>query len=297
MWNKIAENKRNTWLLIIGFSAFVFLLAWIFGEIYGSGLFGIIIGAIFLSVYTIINYFYGSNIILMISNAKEVKKEEYPYLFNIIEGLSIAAGIPKPKAYVIEDTALNAFATGRDPEHGVIVVTTGILKKLNRQELEGVIAHEISHIKNYDIRLMLFVSVFVGITALLSDLLLRSVIWGKNKREMGKAEIILIIAAILLAIISPIIATIIKLAISREREFLADASGALLTRNPEGLASALEKISGDKEVLEAANNATAHLYIDNPLKNRKNAIGFLDKMFLTHPPIEERIARLRNITL
>jgi len=296
MWNKIAENKRNTWLLIIGFSAFVFLLSWIFGEIYGSGLFGIIIGAIFLSVYTIINYFYGSNIILMISNAKEVKKEEYPYLFNIIEGLSIAAGIPKPKAYVIEDTALNAFATGRDPEHGVIVVTTGILKKLNRQELEGVIAHEISHIKNYDIRLMLFVSVFVGITALLSDLLLRSVIWGKNKREMGKAEIILIIAAILLAIISPIIATIIKLAISREREFLADASGALLTRNPEGLASALEKISGDKEVLEAANNATAHLYIDNPLKNRKNAIGFLDKMFLTHPPIEERIARLRNIT-
>lgn len=296
MWDKIAENKRNTWILIIGFSLFIFFLAWILGELYGSGLFGIILGAIFLCIYTVINYFYGSSIVLMISQAREVKKEEYPYLFNIIEGLAIAAGIPKPKAYVIEDTAMNAFATGRDPEHGIIVVTTGIMQRLNRQELEGVIAHEMSHIKNYDIRLMLFVSVFVGLTALLSDLLLRSFVWGRNRREMNRAEILLIIVAIVLAILSPFIAAIIKLAISRQREFLADASGALLTRNPDGLASALEKLGRDKEILEAANNATAHLYIDNPLKNRNNSIGFFDKMFLTHPPIAERVARLRNIS-
>ncbi|MEM4261564.1 MAG: zinc metalloprotease HtpX [Candidatus Diapherotrites archaeon] len=297
MWEKIAENKRNTWILIIVFSIFVLILSWFFGIVLGSGVLGLIIGLIFLIFYTIINYFIGANIVLAISGAREVKKEEEPYLFNIIEGLSIAAGIPKPKAYIIEDEAMNAFATGRDPQHGVVVVTRGLLKRMNRQEIEGVIAHEIAHIQNYDIRLMLFAAVFVGATVLISDLLLRTIIFGGNRnRELGRAGIILIIIGIILALISPIIATIIKLAISRQREFLADATGALLTRNPEGLASALEKIGKDTNTLRTANEATAHLYFDNPLKNRGSIISFFDKMFLTHPPIEERITRLRNLT-
>ena len=292
MYEQISENKRNTIILVFLFSILIIFIAWIFGEVLfqGGGTLGIVIGFIFLIVFVAINYFFGTSIVLGISGAKEVRKEEYPYLFNTIDGLSIAAGLPKPKAYVIDDTALNAFATGRDPEHGVVVVTTGLLQKLNRQELEGVIAHEMSHIKNYDIRLMLIVVVFVGLSALLSDLLLRSVLWGKNDRQEGKFGLVLLVGGIILAILTPIIATLIKLAISRQREYLADASGAMLTRNPDGLASALEKIGSDKEVLEAANKATAHLYIDNPLKNRRS---FFDGMFSTHPPIADRIARLR----
>ena len=192
---------------------------------------------------------------------------------------------------MIDDTALNAFATGRNPERGVIVVTTGILEKMNRQELEGIIAHEMSHIKNYDIRLMTLIVVLVGLTALLSDILLRSVLWGKNRNE-GRAGIIMLVLGVVLAILTPIVAAIIRFAVSRQREYLADADSAMLTRNPDGLASALSKIAGDKEVLEAANKATAHLYIDNPLKNRQ---GFLDNLFSTHPPIADRIKRLQRM--
>ena len=292
MYEQISENKRNTILLIIGFSIFVVFLSWILGEVWaqGGGLIGIIFGIIFLIIFVSINYFFADKIVLGISGARELKKNEYPYLFNLIDGLAIAAGIPKPKAYVINDTALNAFATGRDPEHGVIVVTTGILQKMDRQELEGVIAHEMSHIKNYDIRLMTLIVVMVGLTALLSDIMLRSIFWGGHRRDKGGA--IFLIVGIVLAIITPIIAMMIKFAISREREYLADASAALLTRNPDGLANALKKLSQDKEVLEAANKATAHLYISNPLKNRK---GFMDGMFSTHPPIQDRIQRLKTI--
>ena len=294
MYEQISENNRNTVLLVALFSVFVIFLAWILGEVLfqGGGFIGIIIGFVFLLFFVAINYFYGTNIVLAISGARELRKNEYPYLFNTIEGLAIAAGIPTPKAYVIDDTALNAFATGRDPQHSVIVVTTGILQKLDRQELEGVIAHEMSHIKNYDIRLMMLIVVFVGLSALLSDILLRSVLWSKNDRQEGKIGIILLFGGVILAILTPIIAMLIKLAISRQREYLADASGAMLTRNPDGLASALAKIGGDKEVLEAANKATAHLYIDNPLKNRRS---FFDGMFSTHPPIADRIARLRKM--
>ena len=295
MYEQISENNRNTVLLVAFFSVFVLALAWILGEVWfaGGGTLGIIVGFLFLLVFVGINYFFADKIVLSISGAREVKKGEYPYLFNIIEGLAIAAGIPKPKAYVIEDTALNAFATGRNPEHGIVVVTTGILKTLDRQELGGVIAHEMSHIKNYDIRLMTLVVVFVGLSALLSDILLRSVLWGKHDRRDGKMGLVILAGGVILAILTPFIAMLIKFAISRQREYLADASGALLSRNPEGLASALEKISGDKEVLEAANKATAHLYIDNPLKNRKGA--WFDSMFSTHPPIKERVARLRGM--
>jgi len=292
LYEQIAENNRNTILLVIGFSLFIFLLSWILGEVWaqGGGIFGVILGFIFLVFFILINYFYGANIVLSISKAKEVKKKDYPYLFHIIEGLSIGAGIPKPKAYVIDDTALNAFATGRDPEHGVVVVTTGILKKLNRQELEGVLAHELSHIKNYDIRLMLMTTVLFGLSVLLSDILLRSLFFGRHRRGGNSGPILII--GIVFAILTPIVAIIMKMAISREREYLADASGAHLTRNPDGLASALAKLEGDKEILEVANKATAHLYISNPLKNRK---GFLDGMFSSHPPIAERISRLKGL--
>ncbi len=298
MWEKIAENKRNTWILIIVFSIFVIFLSAIFGEILGSWILGTIIGAIILVFYLIINYIFGAQIVLAISGAREVKKEEEPYLFNIIEGLSIAANIPKPKAYIIEDEAMNAFATGIDPEHGIVVVTRGLLKNMNRQEIEGVIAHEIAHIQNYDIRLMLFTAVFVGVTVIISDMMLRSLIYGagNRNREISRAQIFLIIIGIVLAIISPIIAIAIKMAISRQREFLADATGVMLTRNPQGLISALEKIGKDNNTVRNASEATAHLYFDNPFKNRGELLSFLDKMFLTHPPIEERIKRLENIT-
>jgi len=294
MYEQINENKRNTILLVLFFSVFVALLSWVLGEVWfqGGGFFGIIIGIFFLIIFIIINYFLGDKIVLGISGAKEVQKQEYPYLFNLIDGLSIAAGIPKPKAFVINDTALNAFATGRDPEHSSIVVTTGILQKLNREELEGVIAHEMSHIKNYDIRLMMIVVVLVGLSALLSDILLRSVLWGRHDKKGGQMQIIMLVGGVVLAILTPIVAMIIKMAISRQREYLADASAGMLTRNPRGLANALKKISGDKEILEAANKATAHLYIDNPLKNRK---GMMDGLFSTHPPILERIKRLETL--
>ncbi len=293
MWEQINENKRNTWLLIIAFSLFIIALSWLLGEVFiGYGPLGIAIGFVFLVVYTLISYFAGDSIVLAISGAREVKKEEYPYLFNVIDGLSVAAGIPKPRAYVIDDTALNAFATGRDPQHSSIVVTTGILQKLDRSELEGVVAHEMSHIKNLDIRVMLIATVLVGVTALLSDLLLRGILWGRRDRDSGRLGLALLVVGLVLAVLSPFIAQIIRLAVSRQREYLADASGAMLTRNPEGLIKALSKIGGDKEVLEAANKATAHLYIDNPLKNRRS---FFDGLFSTHPPIGERIARLRKI--
>jgi len=243
------------------------------------------------------SYYASDKIVLAISRARPVKKEDYPYLYNVVEGLAIAAGLPKPRCYVIDDTAPNAFASGRNPENSVIVVTTGLLQKLNRAELEGVIAHEMSHIKNYDVLVQTLAVVMVGIVALLSDWTLRTFFWGGGRRKSrekgsGNAAAIFIVVALVLAILSPIIAQLLRLAISRKREFLADANGALLTRYPQGLASALKKLSEDREPLEAANKATAHLYIVNPLKNIK---GRVNKLFSTHPPIEKRIAELEKM--
>jgi heat shock protein HtpX len=217
----------------------------------------------------------------------------------LVENLSITAGLPKPKIYLIEDLSPNAFATGRDPEHASIAVTSGLLEKLNKVELEGVIAHELSHVGNYDIRLMTIVVVLVGIVALLSDFFLRWTWFGSRRRDgegRGQIQMILFILAIVLAILAPLAATLIQLAISRKREFLADATGALLTRYPEGLASALEKISKDPEPLEAANKATAHLYIESPFKKGENrGQGWLVGLFNTHPPVGERVKRLREM--
>lgn len=275
------------------FISFVALLGYIYGEASGYGLSYAGIALIISGLISFGSYFYSDKIILSMSGARPADPQRDFDFYSVAENLSIAAGIPKPRLYVIEDTALNAFATGRDPEHAVVCATTGILARLDRAELEGVIAHELSHVKNYDIRLMSIVTVLVGTVAYLSDMFMRSLWWGGGKRDRDKGGVFVLLG-VFFAILSPIMATLIQLALSRRREFLADASGVMLTRNPEGLARALEKISGDHEVLEAATNATAHLYIANPFKDKEYKAWFAN-LFNTHPPIEERIKILRSV--
>ena len=244
----------------------------------------------------LISYYFSDSVVLSVSQAHEVKEDENPDLYHIVENLCIGDGLPMPKVYIIDDTAPNAFATGRDPKHASVVVTKGLLQKLDRLELEGVIGHELSHVKNYDIRLMAVVAVLVGLVALMADWFFRFTWYGagmrRSNRDRGQGGIgvILLIIGVIMMIVAPIAAQFINLAISRKREYLADADGALLTRYPEGLARALEKISADTEPLEVANKATAHLYIVNPLKDHSS---WLNRLFDTHPPIEKRIAALR----
>ena len=295
MYEQIASNKRKSFLLVFFFILFVFLLDWVFEQLAGMGTGGLVLAFVIASISAFAGYYASDKIVLTISRARPATKEEFPYLYNVVEGLAIAAGIPAPRCYVIEDTAPNAFATGRNPKNSVICVTTGLLEKMNRAELEGVISHEMSHIKNYDVLVQTLTVVMVGVIALLSDWILRSFLWGgrrKGGRDKGGAGAILIVVGLILAALSPIISQLIRLAISRKREFLADASGAMLTRYPPGLASALRKLDADTEPLEAANKATAHLYIVNPLKDIK---GKVNKLFSTHPPIEERIAALEKM--
>ncbi len=291
IYEEIAKNKRNSYILFFFFILFILFIGTVFGYFLGIGYWGTVIAFIIAIISVWSAYYNSDKIVLKISHARPATKEEFPHLHYTVEGLAIAAGIPKPKCYVIEDNAPNAFATGRDPEHAIICVTTGLLKKMNRVELEGVIAHEMSHIKNYDIRFMMLVTVLVGLVALMSDFMFRTFIWGgRSRNSRGSGNVLIIGLALALALLAPIIATLMKLALSRKREFLADANGALLTRYPEGLASALEKLAADKEPLEVANKATAHLYIINPLHEHKS---FLNNLFSTHPPIKERIKRLR----
>lgn len=296
--SQIESNVWKTYFMMAGFSVFIVLLAFIFGQIYGNPETWFFI-AIGISLFSnIASYFWGDKVVLLMSHARPATREEFFDYYTVAENLTIAAGLPMPKLYVIDDTALNAFATGRDPKHAAICATTGILSRLDRREIEGVVAHELSHIKNYDIRLMLIVSVLVGTVAFLADMFLRSLWLGGDSRRESKNEgnlgVILMVVGIVLAILTPFLATIIKLAISRSREYLADASGADLTRYPEGLARALEKISGDREVLEAATNATAHLYIFNPFFEKDHKAWFAS-LFNTHPPVEERVKRLRSM--
>ncbi|MDP2703812.1 MAG: M48 family metallopeptidase [bacterium] len=297
VYEHISSNKFKTALLIGAFLILIIALGFVFSQAYDQPEI-LYFAAGFSIIYSLISYYFSSNITLAISRAKEVTREAAPDLYSLVENLAITAGIPNPKIYIIDDTAINAFATGRDPKHAVVVFTAGILKRLNKTELEGVTAHELSHIGNYDIRLMTIVVVLVGVLTLLADFFLRLSFFGRGRSREGggQAQAIMMLVGLVLAILSPIIATLIQLAISRKREFLADASGTLLTRYPEGLASALEKISKDTEPLEAANKATAHLYIANPLKNRHDGIGWFSKLFNTHPPVEERIKRLREMT-
>jgi heat shock protein HtpX len=246
--------------------------------------------------YAMISYYAAGKIALSITGAKEIERKDNPTLYRTVENLAIAGGVPTPKIYLIDDTALNAFATGRDPKHASVAITKGLLDKLEKPELEGVMAHELSHVKNYDIRLQSLTVALIGLIALISDIFLRSMYYGgrSRRRTSGKAGGILIIVGIALAILSPIIAKLMHLAISRQREYLADASGVLLTRFPDGLARALEKIKHDKEPLEAANKATAHMYIENPLRNEQK-MKWMNKLFSTHPNIDDRISRLRGM--
>ncbi|MGQ0568728.1 MAG: M48 family metalloprotease [Armatimonadota bacterium] len=294
MYDAIERNVRGTWMLLAGFVLVVAALGYVFGELTDLGYAGVVIAAVLALIGAWASYYFSDLIVLSISGARAASREQYPYLYNTAEGLAIAAGIPAPRLYVIDDTAPNAFATGRDPEHAAIAVTTGLVDKLDRLELEGVLAHEMAHIQNFDIRLSTVVVVLVGLIALMSDWMQRSMLWGRRRgsREDRGGSGLLVLLGFALAVLAPIVAQLLRLALARRREFLADASGVLLTRYPEGLASALERISADPEPLEVANKATAHMYIINPLREWG---GWTNGLFNTHPPVEERVQRLRGM--
>lgn len=291
MYSQIASNKRKTWLLIFLFVGIIMGLGWFFGASQGDTMTGIVLATIFSTIMTLFGYYQGSAVALAVSGAKEIKKQDYPELYRLVENLAIAGGLPTPKVYVMNDSSPNAFATGRDPKRSSVAVTTGLLQLLDKQELEGVLAHEMSHIKNYDIRVMTIVVVLVGAVILLSDIMLRSMFHGNRDNDNKTAGILLLIGLVL-AILSPIFAELIKLAVSRSREYLADASGAMLTRHPEGLARALEKIARVDQPLKRANHATAHLFLANPFD--PHVTKKFEHFFSTHPPIMERIKRLRE---
>lgn len=284
-----SSNIAKTWTLMAVFLVVIIALGFAFSQVYGAP--EVLYFAVAFSVVmNIASYWFADKIALAVSGAKAVAKEDNPELWNIVENLSITAGLPMPRLYVINDPAPNAFATGRDKKHAAVAVTTGLLGVLEKNELEGVIAHELSHIGNRDILISTVVVVLVGIIAMLSDFFLRMGLGG-GRRSGGRAGGIIVLIGIVLAILSPLAATLIQLAISRKREFLADASGSLLTRYPEGLASALKKISSYSRPMMRANHATAHLFISNPFGGGR-AVGFLNKIFSTHPPVEERIKLL-----
>src|SRR5918912_913117 len=296
---RIAANKRNSLFLIAGFLAFVAVFGYIIGYAWigdpTRALFGLGLAFAAGTISGLATYYGGDRMVLAASHAREISHDDAPVLFNVVEEMAIAAGLPMPKVYIIGDSAPNAFATGRDPEHASVAVTSGLLEKLNRDELQGVIAHEMSHVGNFDIRYAMLVGILVGTTVLISDFFLRGLWFGGGRRREGgggQAQLIMMIIAIVLAILAPLFARLLQLSISRQREYLADATAVKLTRNPKGLADALQKISDDREVLEAANRATALLYIVNPIKRfEKRATG----LFSTHPPIEERIQILRSM--
>ncbi len=299
LYTQINSNIRKTWLLFGFFLIVIIGLGWFFSYYFESQAI-LIIAVAFSILSSLISYWYSDEIVLATSKAKPLMHEENPKLYHVVENLCITAGLPVPRIYIIDEPAPNAFATGRNPKHAVIAVTTGLIELLNRSEIEGVISHELSHIGNKDILFQTIVVVLVGSIIMLSDFFLRWSLWGKNNsgnrssHEKGDLQPILMIVGLILAILSPLIAKLIQLAISRKREYLADATGALLTRYPEGLASALRKISKNPTPLKVANKATAHLYIANPFRG-KQAESWFVKLFSTHPPIEERIKRLREM--
>lgn len=294
----VAKNKQRSFVIIFFFIGFIALASYLMVRGFGYSL-DLVFWALLISIGTsFFSYYYSDKIILGISGAKEAKRQEFFDFYTVTENICLGQKMPLPKLYVIEDSAMNAFATGRNPEHAVVCATTGLLNRLNRSEVEAVVAHELSHVRNYDILLMSIVSVLVGLIALLADWLLRISFWGggrKKDNDSGQLGAIIAFLAIILAILSPFIAQLIQLAISRRREFLADASAVEMTKNPEGLIKALNKISLDQEPLEAANKATAHLYISDPLKNTKGAVHAFAKLFNTHPPVTERIQALSQM--
>lgn len=304
-YTQISANRFKTWIIMLGFAAFITFLVYVFTTALGfkgpSALGFSGVALIIAGILNFFSYYTSDKLVMAISGAKQIEKKDNPTLFRTVENLCIASGLPMPKIYIINDTAPNAFATGRDPKHAAIAFTTGILSKLDKLELEGVTAHELSHVGNYDTRLMTIVSILVGTVALLADFFIR-ISWHTDRDSDSRGNQIFMIVGIIMAFLAPIIAMFIQLAISRKREFLADASGALLTRHPDGLADALLKISADREPLEVANKATAHLYIVNPFKSdsdgkvyperSRGTIGWFANLFNTHPPIQERVKKL-----
>lgn len=296
MYDQIAANKRKSWLLVFSFVIIIGLLGYAWGAYSGDRFGALTIAGIIAIVMALASYYGSDAIALNSAGALPIEtREQNPYVWNMVENLCIAEGLPMPKLYLIPDQAMNAFACGRDPEHASIALTEGIVKKLENEELEGVIAHELSHVKNYDIRVATLVIVLVGLISILADLFLRSSFYRGNRsssRGNGSSGNVLMLVGLIFAILSPIIAQLIKLAISRQREFLADASGALATRYPEGLARALEKLGQDGKPMDHISEATAHLYLVSPFGPKPS---FLGRLFSTHPPIPERVAALRKM--
>lgn len=298
LYGQADSNIRKTWLYLLFFSAFVLGVAWLIIAYLLEAPFEVFYFVLFfVFLLNFFSYWYSDRIVLALSKAKEIKKEDNPELYRLVENLCITAGLPLPRIYIIEESQPNAFATGRNPKKGVIAVTRGLLERLDRSELEGVIAHELAHIGNRDILLSTIVVVLVGVVVLITDFFFRFAFWGGGRRSSGgKGNLFVVLLALGMAILAPILATMMRMAISRRREYLADVSGALLTRYPEGLAGALEKIASDPHPLRAGNDATAHLYIVNPMRGKESK-AWLHKLFLTHPPVEDRIKKLREINV
>ncbi len=295
MYQEITRNKRKTILMIAIFAIVIMVLGWSLGYYFAEPSFGLVLAGIIAIVMILVGYFKGDTVTLATAGARQISKRDNAVLYNLVENLAITAGISTPKLYLINDPSPNAFATGRDPEHASIAVTTGLLQILDKNELQGVLAHEMSHIKNLDIRVMTLVVVLVGVVLLLSDIMRRGFFFGgRRDRGGGQAGLIIFIIGIALAILSPLFAELIKLAVSRSREYMADASAALLTRYPDGLAGALEKIAAIDRPLKKANHATAHLFLANPFDPHKTKKKF-NSLFSTHPPIEDRIKKLRSM--
>jgi len=302
LYEQIASNKRKTFLLIFGAIVLLGAVGYVLGLWYGSGIFGLV-GAVALAlVMSLISFFSGDRIVLASTRAKEVTPQEQPRLHNIVEGLSIAAGIPKPRVYLVPEVAPNAFATGRNPEHSSVAVTQGLLDTMNRVELEGVIGHELSHVADRDILVGTIVATLIGAVVLISEFFMRSWWWGGFRGRRGGdsggggAEAIVFAIGLVLLVLAPIIGQIVRLAVSRQREYLADAQGAMLTRYPPGLASALRKIAAASNIpMRSANNATAHLWLNQPSRVEGDGMGTLEKLFATHPPIQDRIRRLEEM--
>lgn len=296
----VSSNKRRSFIIMALFILFTAGASYLMALAFDYELSIVAVALIISGITAFASYWWSDKIILSISKAKPATREEFFDFYTTVENIAIGQRMPMPKLYVIEDSAINAFATGRNPENAVVCATTGLLNRLDRPEIEGVVAHEMSHIQNYDILLMSIVTVLVGLIALLSDWFLRMSFFGNKKRSNdnkngGQVQTVLIIAGLLLTLLSPLIAKLIKLALSRRRELLADSSAVAMTRNPEGLARALEKISLDDHPLETANKATAHLFIANPLKNQRGTIKWFSNLFNTHPPIQERVTNLRSM--
>jgi len=293
----IASNRRKTALLVFVFFVLMSMVVWAFAQTTDLGYFAVPVAVGVALATTWAGYYYSDRVVLGVSRARPVKRHEFPYLVNITEALALGAGIPTPRLYLIEDTAPNAFATGRNPENSVICVTRGLVDKLDRDEIEGVIAHEMSHIANHDILLATVAVTMVGVIALLSDWMIRISFYGRRRRRSSSgggsgAEAVLLLIGLVVALLAPLVAQLLRLALSRRREFQADASAVKLTRYPPGLAEALRKIAADPEPLEVANKATAHLYIWNPLRDQE---GRMDRLFNTHPPIEDRIRAIESM--